>query len=256
MPRKIEMSGKVIALLEVFYRCGLSIRDISAQTGIKISTVRSRLFGIIDFDGASRISQKMKGRVSPRKGAVLSLESKGKISESHRARRESGVMNQNVGSKRTPESRQRMREAKARFIAENPDFYSSRRRPHVKSDLAIQSARQRTRYKSLLRRLSAGKPAGARSEALGYTMQEFVSHVSSLMPDGASWADRESFHIDHIVPVAAFLEHGVTQPSIINALCNLRPMLPHENRAKSDKYDRSRFHDDLSRITESVRGLV
>ena len=42
--------------------------------------------------------------------------------------------------------------------------------------------------------------------------------------------------IDHIFPIKAFVEHGITDMSIINSLDNLQPLLLSENISKSDKY--------------------
>ena len=45
------------------------------------------------------------------------------------------------------------------------------------------------------------------------------------------------WHIDHVFPITAFLEHGITDLAVINCLENLRPMLASANMSKHAKYD-------------------
>lgn len=51
----------------------------------------------------------------------------------------------------------------------------------------------------------------------------------------------DNTHIDHIIPVKAFVENGITDPRVVNHLSNLRPMLASENLSKSWKYDIDEF---------------
>ncbi|AUR97483.1 coil containing protein [Vibrio phage 1.239.O._10N.261.52.F6] len=81
---------------------------------------------------------------------------------------------------------------------------------------------------------------GGRAKAedlLGYTCEQLREHIESQFDDGMSWDNRSEFHIDHIKPVKAFLDEGVTDPSIINALDNLQPLWAHENLSKSARWD-------------------
>ncbi len=71
---------------------------------------------------------------------------------------------------------------------------------------------------------------------LGYTQDEFIHHIESQFKDGMSWGNRSEWHIDHIKPVKAFLDEGVTDIKIINALSNLKPLWASENLAKGSKY--------------------
>lgn len=72
---------------------------------------------------------------------------------------------------------------------------------------------------------------------LGYTKEEFESHVESLFYDGMSWDNHGLWHLDHIVPVSEMLSLGITCPKKINALKNLRPIWASENLSKSDRFE-------------------
>lgn len=68
---------------------------------------------------------------------------------------------------------------------------------------------------------------------LGYTPDKLRQRIEYQFQPGMSWDNRSDWHIDHIKPVKAFLDQGVTDPSIINALCNLRPVWARENLVKN-----------------------
>lgn len=72
-------------------------------------------------------------------------------------------------------------------------------------------------------------------ELLGYTPQELQDHILNH-PDYEKVKDGV-WHVDHILPLKAFLDHDIFDLKIINALNNLRPMAGPENLAKSDTYD-------------------
>lgn len=74
---------------------------------------------------------------------------------------------------------------------------------------------------------------------LGYSSIEFKNHIESQFNEIMSWDDRDSFHIDHIVPISAFKEN--TPISIVNSLDNLRPLSVTENLSKNNSIDYSRL---------------
>ncbi len=78
---------------------------------------------------------------------------------------------------------------------------------------------------------------------LGYTYQELQKHIQSH-PDYPG--DGVEFHIDHIFPIKAFLDHGIHDLRLINALGNLRPMPGPENQSKGGEYDKIAFQAWLS----------
>lgn len=97
----------------------------------------------------------------------------------------------------------------------------------------------RNKCKNLLRRvlqLTGNKKVTKTYDALGYTEKDLLTHISSKFKEGMSWENRESFHIDHIIPVSWYIKNNITDAKIINALSNLQPLYPQENRKKSDSY--------------------
>ena len=76
-------------------------------------------------------------------------------------------------------------------------------------------------------------------ELLGYRPQELQDHILNH-PDYKSCIGKV-WHVDHIFPVQAFLDHGILDLKVINSLSNLRPMLGPENLSKADSYDEKEF---------------
>lgn len=77
--------------------------------------------------------------------------------------------------------------------------------------------------------------SGSTFDALGYSAREFMEHIERQFVRGMSWGNHGEWHIDHIVPVSWFVKNGETDPKVINALTNLRPMWASENVSKGNK---------------------
>ncbi|MGF6444417.1 hypothetical protein [Paraburkholderia youngii] len=85
-------------------------------------------------------------------------------------------------------------------------------------------------------------------EVLGYTRDEFVDWIDAKLEPRMIWTNcGKTFHVDHIVPVAEFVRRGITDPKIVCALVNLRPITPTANLAKKAEYTGD-FEADLAYI--------
>lgn len=72
------------------------------------------------------------------------------------------------------------------------------------------------------------------SDLLGYTHEDLTTHIERQFEKWMSWDNYgKKWCIDHIVPIKHFLSIGVKDPSVINALSNLRPICIKENSRKS-----------------------
>lgn len=81
--------------------------------------------------------------------------------------------------------------------------------------------------------------SGHAHEILGYSAQELWAHLCCF--PNFEQLQRGDWHIDHILPVKAFVDHGISDLSIINALANLRPLSASENHSKNAWYDEDAF---------------
>lgn len=74
---------------------------------------------------------------------------------------------------------------------------------------------------------------------LGYDSKQLQAHIISH----PNWpaASKEKWHIDHVFPIKAFLDHGILDIKLINCLENLQPMSQKENLTKHAKYDKISF---------------
>ena len=99
---------------------------------------------------------------------------------------------------------------------------------------------QRCRWlvKNTLKSIGVKKTSRTK-DILGYSGEELRVHITSH----CNWGKlkNKSWHIDHIFPVKAFIENGITDLKIINCLSNLRPTLKSYNLQKNSKYDISAF---------------
>jgi hypothetical protein len=110
----------------------------------------------------------------------------------------------------------------------------------IKSYKLSNSWKDRYRYslKNVLKGL--GKKKEEKTDMiLGYSSLDFKQHIESQFTDVMSWSLRDSFHIDHIIPISAFKED--TPIKIVNCLENLRPLSVVENLSKNNSIDYDRI---------------
>lgn len=72
---------------------------------------------------------------------------------------------------------------------------------------------------------------------LGYKYADLKNRITTH----PNFTQLKDWHIDHIFPIAAFVENNVCDISIINCLENLRPMSGVENLKKCAKYNKQDF---------------
>jgi hypothetical protein len=71
---------------------------------------------------------------------------------------------------------------------------------------------------------------------VGYTPEKLKQRLECQFHSGMSWENYGEWVIDHKKPIAAFIEQNVTDPRLINALCNLQPMWWDDNARKGDTW--------------------
>lgn len=82
-------------------------------------------------------------------------------------------------------------------------------------------------------RLTGRKKASKTENLLGYTYDKLKQRIECQFKAGMSWENYGEWHIDHVKPVTRFIHQGITDPFIVNALCNLRPLWAVENMKKN-----------------------
>lgn len=85
---------------------------------------------------------------------------------------------------------------------------------------------------SSMRRLGKKKESSS-IDLLGYSAKELKEHLESKFLEGMSWENRNSWHIDHIIPVTKFDKN--TDIKIVNALSNLQPLWKKDNISKGNR---------------------
>ena len=80
-------------------------------------------------------------------------------------------------------------------------------------------------------------------EYLNYTAKDLRLHIESLFKPGMNWENngcgKGKWQLDHKKEVAQFIQEGIEDPNIINALSNLQPLWTEEHARKTGKFMRS-----------------
>lgn len=166
-----------------------------------------------------------------------------------------------------PGFREKAIEYNAKYRAENPDImkaaqksWRERNPEKVKASLSAWAAKNVDRKREL-RRLSASRAklrpehrirrsirkttarirrmAGespSASKLLGAPLPVVRNHIESLFQHGMAWSDQGTkWHIDHIIPLAAFDLTDPTQLAMAAHYTNLQPLWAADNMRKRDK---------------------
>ena len=99
------------------------------------------------------------------------------------------------------------------------------------------SSKSITFMRDSLRRVLKLEKNGRTEKILGYTRAELTTHIEKQFTKGMSWDNHGVWHIDHIVSISQFIKEGVTDPKIINALSNLKPIWAKDNLKKNAKLE-------------------
>jgi hypothetical protein len=113
----------------------------------------------------------------------------------------------------------------------NRNYVRKRRAENIEYALA---SKVRTRIWYALKRRRATKREKT-SKLVGCSFLFLKQHIESQFREGMAWDKPNSFHIDHILPLASF---DLTDPEQLKAAChwtNLQPLYPVENMQKGAK---------------------
>ena len=126
-----------------------------------------------------------------------------------------------------------------KYNAENRDEIRESRREYYRNYMRKKREcpffKAKTRMRDMLRRVLNKTKCNknSRSECmLGYTHVNLKNHIEKLFTVGMSWDNLGEWHVDHIKSIKSFLDEGVTDPSVINALSNLQPLWAVDNLRK------------------------
>jgi hypothetical protein len=92
----------------------------------------------------------------------------------------------------------------------------------------------RKRICEVLKR-DGGKKTQRTMKLVGCTVEELKQHIEKQFKPGMSWEQRNSFHIDHIIPCASFDLTKLSQQKKCFHYTNLQPLYPIENIKKGAK---------------------
>jgi hypothetical protein len=92
----------------------------------------------------------------------------------------------------------------------------------------------RRRIRTALKK-DGGKKTKRTMKLVGCTAEQLKQHIEKQFKPGMSWEQRNSFHIDHIIPCASFDLTKLSQQKKCFHYTNLQPLYPIENIKKGAK---------------------
>tara|TARA_R110002096_G_C14148520_1_gene683696 strand:- start:34 stop:561 length:528 start_codon:yes stop_codon:yes gene_type:complete len=67
-----------------------------------------------------------------------------------------------------------------------------------------------------------------------YTNSAYAKSIASMFEEGMSFDNYGEWELDHVIPVTAWMDKGVTDFDVINGIVNLMPLWKKDNQAKSN----------------------
>ena len=92
----------------------------------------------------------------------------------------------------------------------------------------------RRRIRTALKKDNGKKTKGT-MKLVGCTAEQLKQHIEKQFKPGMSWEQRDSFHIDHIIPCASFDLTKLSEQKKCFHYTNLQPLYPIENIKKGAK---------------------
>ena len=137
------------------------------------------------------------------------------------------------GEKYYKKNKKIVKDRSKKWKAENPDKLRESWSKWRKKD----TSKSITFMRDSLRRVLKIEKKGRTEEILGYTRSDLIKHIEKQFLDGMTWDNHGEWHIDHITPISVLLSSGVSDPSVINCLSNLKPIWAKDNLSKSNKVE-------------------
>jgi hypothetical protein len=176
-------------------------------------------------------------RESTKKSYQKDVEaSRARDRERNKGRKEYKAVN---NQKWVKENQEKHRENARRWYRENKNRVMARKkvRYHEKyhSDISFRLDRIIRRSLSRVVQMSGHDKKGKTLDVVGYSCEDLHRHIGSMFKEVMSWDNYGKWHIDHITPIKHFMDSGITDPAIVNALENLQPLWAYENLSKGDR---------------------
>lgn len=146
---------------------------------------------------------------------------------------------------RFPEKKLQHEEKIKKWRKENPEKHrESIRRSLKKRKQTDHGFRVLCNMRNRLREIMRSSKNGGTdriSSLIGCSTRELSKHLESKFKKGMSWDNYGEWHVDHIIPCAAFDHEDPKQIKTCWHFTNLQPLWAHENLKKSSKIESSQM---------------
>lgn len=124
----------------------------------------------------------------------------------------------------------------------NPDKIRGYHKKRMKNPVFRALNNQRDRFKDIMKSVKNGGTSSY-SDKIGCTTEEFNSYIAAQFKPGMTWDNYGTYwHIDHIIPCAAFDHSDPHQVALCWHHSNMQPLEARENMLKSDKFDEEQLN--------------
>ncbi|MBY3434839.1 hypothetical protein [Rhizobium laguerreae] len=162
----------------------------------------------------------------------------GRHAETTRLRRQSDPAKARADREKYRASKESERQRAKIYREENRDKYRDSAKKSQAKIRATEKGKLNSNFsRSIKRGLVDGKATVSSFSLVDYTIDDLRKHLEAKFTEGMSWSNYGRWHIDHIIPLAAFNYEKFTDHDFKRAwaLSNLQPLWARDNFSKRDR---------------------
>lgn len=111
-----------------------------------------------------------------------------------------------------------------RWRKDNPEYHKIYKKQKRKNDPIYKLKDSMRNMVNTTLKLIGTKKEKKTIDYLGYSPEKLMIRLEFNFTDGMNWKNYGKWEIDHIISISYFIKKRITDPKIINALCNLQPL--------------------------------
>ena len=139
-------------------------------------------------------------------------------------------------------NKDKVKQTQREWVKNNPEKMRAYRKKQMENPAFRALDNQRKRFRSIMKSVRNGG-TGSYSSKIGCTTKEFHKYMEAKFEPGMTWDNYGTYwHVDHIIPCAAFDQSDPHQVALCWHHSNMQPLEAKENLRKSDKFNEEQLN--------------
>ena len=139
-------------------------------------------------------------------------------------------------------NKDKVKQTQREWVKNNPEKMTAYRKKQMENPAFRALDNQRNRFRKMMKSVRNGG-TDSYSSKIGCTTKEFYKYMEAKFEQGMTWDNYGTYwHVDHIIPCAAFDQSDPHQVALCWHHSNMQPLEAKENLRKSDKFNEEQLN--------------